>query len=345
MEESAGPLGPIQLRACLHETLWGGRNLAALAGKVLPPEASIGESWETELRNVACNQPYAGRTLEALSAVFGERLYGSRARQVYGPRFPLLAKFIDAQQQLSVQVHPDDIYAAAHEDGKLGKTEVWYILHAQPGGSIVYGMRRPTDSDEVRSAIAAHRLEELLHVLPVTAGDVIFVPAGTVHAIGAGVVLYELQEYSDITYRLYDYGRLQADGTPRTLHVEQALAVMDYTPPTMTKARPVDHSSASGRVLAACRYFVLEEQRLHGPLIGRSDGASCEIVTMLQGRLSVTGPGGSCVLGLGETAVLPAAMGECRLQGEHARFARSYVPHADAAALSAWTSAQSAGVP
>ncbi len=345
MPASDERLGPIQLRASLHETLWGGQHLAALAGKVLPPDASIGESWETEVTNVASNPPYAGRTLGELAQACGERLYGTRAAEVVGQRFPLLAKFIDARRQLSVQVHPNDAYAAAHEGGQLGKTEVWYILHAEAGGSVVYGLRRPTSEAEVRAAIAANRLEELLDVVQVRAGDVIFVPAGTVHAVGAGVVLFELQEYSEITYRLYDYGRLQADGTPRALHIEQALAVMRFDPPTTQKVRPVGSAESGRRILTACRHFVLEEYLLDGSLLGRTDPASCEIVTVLDGRLAISADGGECALGLGDTAVLPAAMGGYCLLGNQARYMRAYVPREDDPALPAWGDTQSAAAP
>jgi len=141
-------------------------------------------------------------------------------------RFPLLAKFIDARADLSVQVHPDDTYAQAHEGGKLGKTECWYILRAEPGARVVYGLKRSSSVAEVRRAVEETQLDELLNAFEVHSGDVIFVPAGTVHAICSGVVLYELQEYSDVTYRLYDYGRIQANGRPRELHLERGLALL-----------------------------------------------------------------------------------------------------------------------
>ena len=199
-------------------------------GKSLPDGALVGESWETAVESVVCNAPYTGMTLGEMTARLGESLLGHRAVAMFGQRFPLLAKFIDARQWLSVQVHPDDVYAAAHEHGKLGKTEMWYILHAEAGAQVVYGLKREASRDEVRAAIQRNRLEDLLHMAEVTAGDVIFVPAGTVHAIGGGITLYELQEYSDVTYRLYDYGRLQANGQPRELHIDASLEVMRMVP-------------------------------------------------------------------------------------------------------------------
>lgn len=337
-------LTPLPLTCTLHPTLWGGQRLTLHAGKTLPPGAAIGESWETELACSVREGPHEGTTLGELVNLLGEDLLGWRGIAVYGRRFPLLTKFIDAQQWLSVQVHPDDAYAAAHEDGKLGKTEVWYILHAEPGAQIVYGLRRPSNRDEVRVAITADRLEELLALREVTAGEVIFVPAGTVHAIGGGIVLYELQEYSDVTYRLYDYGRVQADGTRRALHVEQSLDVMSFTPADarFTPVEVADAALPAGarRVLAACRYFVLEELRLTGAWEHATTGASCEILSVLEGECHVRGRDGESVaLRRGETAVLPARLGVYRLEGE-ARVMRSYVPEADDESLVRWQAAQ-----
>lgn len=347
MADARSPLVPLPLLCSLHPTLWGGRRLEAHAGKPLPPDGAIGEAWETELSCAVREGPHSGTTLGELVERLGEDLLGRRAMEVLGPRFPLLAKFLDARQPLSVQVHPDDAYAAVHEGGKLGKTEVWYILHAEPGAQIVYGLCRASSRDEVRAAIGADRLEELLAMHEVTAGEVIFVPAGTVHAIGGGIVLYELQEYSDVTYRLYDYGRLQPDGTRRTLHIESSLDVMRYAP-TQARFTPVTLADAAlpqgaRRVLAACRYFVLEEVRLVDAWERTTSGASCEIITVLEGTCHLSaGDGTTTALGRGETAVLPARLGAYRLAGE-ARLMRSYVPEEDDESLAAWRAAQPSG--
>lgn len=345
MSEDAGPRGPIKLKPTLHETIWGGQHLARVAGKPLPADARVGESWETETGNRAENPPYAGSDLGELVHRYGERLLGRRAVEVFGERFPLLAKFIDANDKLSVQVHPNDAYAREHEGGKLGKTEAWYILQTAPGAQLVYGLKEPTTSDQVRAAITENRLEDLLHYAEVQPGDVVFVPAGTVHAIGAGIVLYELQEYSDVTYRLYDYGRLQSNGQPRDLHIEQSLAVMDYAPsgPATVKSATLSGGPAGvkRRALVGCRYFVLEENEIASDAMGVMNGASCEIITVLDGTLRVAvGGGAGMELARGETAVLPAGMGVYRLKSQGARYLRSYVPEAQDAALRAWQMAQ-----
>jgi mannose-6-phosphate isomerase len=336
---------PIKLAATLHETIWGGRDLADVAGKRLPAGARVGESWETEVGNVAVAPPYDGRTLAQLVEELGEALVGARALEVFGPRFPLLAKFLDARDKLSVQVHPADAYAREHEAGKLGKTEAWYILRAEPGAQLVYGLERPATVDEVRRAIAETRLEALLHYVTVRPGDVVFVPAGTVHAIGAGIVLYELQEYSDVTYRLYDYGRLQDDGTPRQLHVAQGLAVMRFDRPAADTAVPAAAPElapgVARRVLVACQYFVLEELRAGGRWLAATRPTSCEIISVLQGSCQLVPDGGRPLdLGLGETAVLPASLGAYEVRGDDVRFLRSYVPTPDDAAWALWRAAQ-----
>jgi mannose-6-phosphate isomerase len=336
---------PIKLRASLHETIWGGADLAKTAGKAVAPGARIGESWETEVGNVAVNEPYAGATLAALVDSLGAALIGTRALALFGPRFPLLAKFINAREQLSVQVHPGDAYAREREHGKLGKTEAWYVLDARPGARLVYGWRQATTADAVRAAIAHEHLEDLLETFEAHSGDVVFVPAGTVHAIGAGITLYELQEYSDVTYRLYDYGRRQLDGTQRELHVERALDVLNYAATGARTVRAVDvpdsARAATRRVLVGCEYFVLEEISLRAPLDAMTAVTSCEIISVLAGECEVRAPAGAALtLKLGDTAVLPALLGAYTLRGEPARLLRSYVPSPDDPVLALWRAAQ-----
>ena len=334
MTASGAGLRPIHLRASLHETIWGGQNLARYAGKPVPHGAKVGESWETEIGNQAINPPYQGRRLGDLVAELGELLLGSQALAIFGPRFPLLAKFIDAQDKLSVQVHPGDEYAREHENGKLGKTEAWYILHAEPGAALIHGLERPVTREEVQQAIADVALEALVHSEPVQAGDVVFVPAGTVHAIGAGIILYELQEYSDVTYRLYDYGRLTAQGKPRELHIGRSLDVMSYEPTNTHKVQPVVLNDAGNgnlhRCLVACRYFVLEELAFQGPLSGTTSSTSCQILSLLDGECTLrSGGDDALLLGKGATVVLPAQLGAYTLEGSSCRLLRSYVPTPD----------------
>jgi len=336
---------PLLLDGSLHETIWGGQGLE-IAGKRLPAGARVGDSWETAVESVVRVGTERGRTLGELVDDWGERLIGWRAHAVYGPRFPLLTKFIDAHEWLSVQVHPEDAYAARHESGKLGKTEMWLVLRAEPGAQLAYGLKRSVSPAEVRAAIAATRLEELLCTFEPSPGDVVFVPAGTVHAIGGGILLYELQEYSDVTYRLYDYGRIQADGRPRELHIERALDVMRFAPHGPARVVTPPSAASSGviqrRILSACRYFVAEDLQLASSLSAVTDPASCEILTVLSGSCAIQTATGDWPLALGDTAVLPASLGSYTLAGREARLVRAYVPREDDPALDIWRAAQPA---
>ena len=309
----------------------------------MPADRLIGESWETAIDSLIIEGPHTGEPLEAAVEALGAELLGSRAVAVFGVRFPLLAKFIDAQQWLSVQAHPDDTYAAAHEGGKLGKTEAWYILDAAPGARIVYGVKRPVNREAVRAAVEQAQLEDLLLTVEVEAGDVVFVPAGTVHAIGAGVALFELQEYSDITYRLYDYGRIQANGQPRELHVDRALDVMRYDPSPTVKATSRIMSAddtSERRTLVACEYFVEEELRLGGRFTGSVTDASLQILTVLEGACELRATNTQPMrLGLGDTTVLPAGMGDYVIEGR-SRLIRAYVPEPNDQSLIRWRMAQ-----
>jgi mannose-6-phosphate isomerase len=340
-------LYPFKLKESFHATIWGGQRLGLHGWKRLTtPNVAIGESWETEIQNVVLSGPYQGKTLGNLVDELGGELLGEQAIAVFGKRFPLLAKFIDANAKLSVQVHPDDRYAAENEDGQLGKTEFWYILAADPGSTIIHGFKTPTSSTEVRKAIEGETLEDLLNKVPVAAGDVIFVPAGTVHAIGSGVLLFELQEYSDITYRMYDYGRLTAAGVPRELHVKKSLEVAHYCVSPRVKAQPVLLAKEDGyedRCLIACQYFVTREitfkQRngLYGQMKGTT-GGSCIIITALDGAVQV-GYGKALAssekLMRGQTMVLPAELGNYCLEGEGILLF-SYVPMQEDEAWMAW---------
>ncbi len=334
---------PIRLEASLHETIWGGRTLEREKWKQLPDgDVAIGEAWETEISTIVQNGSCAGKTLSTLVDEWGPSLLGEQAMAIFGSRFPLLAKFIDANANLSVQVHPEDTYAALHEGGKLGKTEFWYILAAEPDAKIVYGFKHDTQREAVQHAIEHVTLEELLHEEPVSAGDVVFVPAGTVHAICCGVLLYELQEYSDVTYRMYDYGRLTASGKPRELHVERSLDISHYTAAQHVKAKPVVLTGGTGyeeRCLVACRYFVTRELLLkEGANVQRDTTDSCIILSSIGAEVSVRYGDAltqSEILARGQTMILPAALGTYRIEGSGALLF-SYVPATDDTALMAW---------
>jgi len=198
----------------------------------LLPKVWGSESWEVscygEYVSEVENGQLAGDSLQDLLETYMADLVGDSVYEIYGNRFPLLAKFIDAQDDLGVQVHPDD-ETAYDRHRELGKTEMWYVVDAEEGGSLTLGFSRETDMDELQEALEQHRVMDLLQRVPVKRGDVIFLPAGTVHAINRGVKVAEIQESSDITYRIYDYERPGLDGRLRPLHIEDAIEVIDYT--------------------------------------------------------------------------------------------------------------------
>ena len=202
------------------DTPWGGFALKGLFGKD-SPEDITGESLEVSalpgLESRVAGGDYAGKTLQEMFSLWGKSLTG-----LEGNDFPLLLKLLDTRECLSVQVHPDDAYALSHE-GKLGKSEAWYILDAAPGSELVYGIN--TRGQSLRSVLDAGKLESCLRRTEVHAGDVFYIPAGTIHALGPGIRCYEIQQASDLTYRLWDWGRIGKDGKPRRLHIDQAVAV------------------------------------------------------------------------------------------------------------------------
>src|SRR4051812_25265131 len=206
---------PLLFAPSLHEKVWGGQQLESRLGKVPPSDQPIGESWEIYWKNRVANGEFRGKTLGDLIAEHPEEMVGSKNAD---PEFPLLIKFLDAQDWLSVQVHPDDKLALELEGEPRGKTECWYIIDATPDAQIAYGFSEQLDAASYRKAIEAGRSKEVLQYVRVAPGDFIYLPAGQLHAIGPGILLYELQQTSDTTYRLYDWDRMGLDGKPRELH-------------------------------------------------------------------------------------------------------------------------------
>jgi mannose-6-phosphate isomerase len=333
-------LAPFCTERKIVEPIWGGSRLAAWLGLPEPRPARLGETWQVFDTNVVVNGPYAGRTLAALVAEYGPALVGSRTAARYGADFPLLAKFIDAGDRLSIQVHPDDAYAHSHEahTGFHGKTEAWYILDAASGATVTYGLSRPSTREEFAAAVADGTVETLLGQLPVAPGDVIFVPAGTLHAINAGIVLFEIQQKSDLTYRVYDYDRRDAKtGQPRELHLARALAVSSFAPAAGGKVNPL--ALSPGRdLLIACDYFALERWSGALPRRGNTDPATFEILTLIDGSARLRWSGGSLPLARGDSVVLPATMGDWALapDGAALTFLRAYVPDCAELAAEAW---------
>lgn len=306
---------PLLLDPLYDRKIWGGRRLETLLTKTLPAGEPIGESLESGDDAIVANGPLAGSTLRDLVkrdplALLGVR--GLAASQPYG-NFPLLVKFIDATDILSLQLHPDDEAAAAL--GKRGKTEAWYVVHADPGAMLITGMSRAAGGSEVRTSIADGTFEAFLERRLVSASDSLIVPAGTMHAIGAGVLLYEVQENSDITFRLYDWGRLDDQGQPRELHLEQALDSLH--PDRHARITEPLRRDEWREVLSACRYFSLERWQISGiQTLSGSGGDTFRLLSCIEGSFQIGyNRSGVVDIGLGWTVLLPANMPDVILNG------------------------------
>jgi len=232
--------------------------------------------------------------------------------------FPLLIKFIDAKGDLSVQVHPDDEYAL-REEGEQGKTEMWYVVDAEPDASLIYGFQQEISKEEFQQRIENNTLLEVCNQVPVHKGDVFFIKAGTLHAIGSGILIYEVQQSSNLTYRVYDYGRVGKDGKPRQLHIDKALAVTKLEVPKSTAEKMVDidvFPNLDIKLLAKCKYFKVYHGCLHGDSAMHTGEDSFHCLTVLEGALKLTGNGENLTLNKGKTVFVPAGLGTYQVQGQ-----------------------------
>jgi mannose-6-phosphate isomerase len=328
-------LYPLLTQRKLVEPIWGGTTLTQWLDLPEPRPSKLGETWQVYDTNQVLNGSLAGHTLAELAREYGAALVGTRTVERYGNDFPLLAKFIDAADRLSIQVHPNDEYAHTVEaaTGFHGKTEAWYIVQAAPGATVTYGVNRPTSREEFAAAIAAGEVEKLVGVLPVKAGDVVFVPAGTLHAINAGIVLFEIQQKSDLTYRLYDYNRRDAKtGQLRELHVEKSLDVLDYQPSKVRFGTPLPLSPDwVPQLLVACPYFALERWAFEGSRKLKTEPGSFEIWTLLEGAGTIRWAEEALTLRRGDSVVVPADLGDYSWNSSEGKvqLLRAYVPDLD----------------
>ena len=285
-------LYPLVFRPIFKERVWGGREMERLYRKPLPGSAAIGESWEIsdhgDNLSVVANGPLAGRTLRSIMEEDQEALLGEVLPMANG-RFPLLIKILDARERLSLQVHPP-----AEVAPKLGgepKTEMWFVAQAMTGATLYAGLKRGVTRQQFEAALACNELEPLVHKLAPRAGDALFVPSGRLHAIGAGLVIFEIQQNSDTTYRVYDWGR------PREIHVEQSLQCIDFNDfePSLADARE--------EVLVACEHFVCARLKLDAPRPLRCND-SFHIIAAVEGRVDI----GDVPLVAGQFALVPASL-------------------------------------
>ena len=312
-------LYPLKLAAPLKDYIWGGTRLKDEYGKTTDLDR-VAESWELSChrdgQSIIQNGPEAGKSLMQYLEEQGSSVLGRNAGKF--PYFPLLIKLIDARDDLSVQVHPDNEYAMRVE-GEPGKTELWYIVDAEPGASLLYGFSKEIGREEFLHRARNGTILEVCNRVPVKKGDVFFIASGTLHAIGKGILLCEIQQNSNTTYRIYDYGRLGKDGSPRELHLEKAADVVRLAPPPSV-TKPAAHidilSGAEVDLLASCEYFTAYHVDLRGSLQLKAGQDSFQSLTVLSGSLQMDAAGGKAGLGKGETAFLPAGLGDYSVAGQ-----------------------------
>lgn len=309
-------LYPLKFIPIVKDKIWGGHKLEQLFGKNPDGLPNIGESWElsgcgTDV-SVVQNGYLAGNSLDELLEVYMGDLVGDKIYERFGQTFPLLFKLIDANDDLSIQVHPNDEVAAKRHNS-FGKTEMWYILDAAVDATLIAGFAKDSNADEYARKLAEGQLETLLQKTPVAKGDAIFIHAGLVHAIGKGIVLAEIQQTSDITYRIYDYNRKDASGNTRQLHTAEALDVIDYSAngkPKIAYSQNLNHVVN----LAKCQYFttnVLEFDRIierdYAPL------DSFVVYMCVDGGVTVETNDDKIKVAVGETVLIPAILNDVRL--------------------------------
>ena len=304
---------PLKFKTIFKSVVWGGENIAPFKG-VETEQHNIGESWELSgvkgNESVVAEGELAGKTVAELAAEYKGELLGQKVYEKTGTEFPLLVKFIDARDDLSIQVHPDDKLAAERHNGSKGKTEMWYVVQADEKAHLMSGLTKNITPEEYASKVDDNTVTEVLHDYNVKAGDVFFLPAGRIHSIGSGCFIAEIQQTSDITYRIYDFGRKGLDGKPRELHTELSKAAIDYTVLPDYKTAYTEKQNEENEIVS-CEYFTTSLYDLDKPVTKEVKSLdSFLIVICTEGKGSLTDSEGNTVsLRQGETVLVPACTG------------------------------------
>ena len=309
----------MKLKPAGKDYLWGGSRLRKEYGKDIPLQP-LAETWECSIHpdglSVIVNGSYAGRTLADVLKLHPEYI-GPKA--LPGDELPILVKFIDAKENLSVQVHPDDAYAREYEH-QNGKTEMWYVLDAQDDASLIYGFEHPVTKDLLRDSINNGSLDKHLHKVKVKRGDVYYVPAGTVHGIGAGTLLAEIQQSSNVSYRIYDYDRIDKDGKKRELHFDKAVNVMNMNAvlETNQKSRLVHYYPGCSReILCRSRYFETERIEVTTECSLGVIDTSFQVLLCINGKGRIeTDENETVKFAKGDCLFIPSGIGKCYLSGK-----------------------------
>ncbi|WP_127586444.1 type I phosphomannose isomerase catalytic subunit [Paenibacillus koleovorans] len=319
---------PLLFQPLLKERVWGGRSLEQFGLEL--PEGPIGEGWmigdHPNGTTRVVNGAFAGAGLDDVRKQYGASFFGTKGEEFTGDngRFPLLIKLLDCNDDLSVQVHPDNGYSKL-PPGELGKTEMWYVLGAKPGSKIIYGLQPGKSRDDVARALQDGTIMDVLQLVDVQAGDSFYIPAGTVHALCAGVLVAEIQQNSDTTYRLFDYNRPGLDGKPRELHIEDSLNVIAYEGSGATRMTTELAAPQQWLTLAESPYFRVEKAKVEGEWKLSTTPDSFVILVVCDGGGEVTWPDGRIGVKPGDCLLLPASLGDYALEGAFTVL-RSYLP-------------------
>ncbi|MDG1893361.1 MAG: class I mannose-6-phosphate isomerase [Fuerstiella sp.] len=303
---------PLSFTPLLKQIRWGGRKLGSLLNKPIAAADDYAESWEVadhdSGQSIVASGTFAGKTLRELIGSHRHELLGCQSDMA---QFPLLIKFLDANDWLSLQVHPNDAQALTWNPQENGKTEAWIIVAAEPDSMICAGLKHGVTRDEFQQRLNDGSIEQSLHLIPAIPGDCIYVPAQTVHAIGPGIVLAEVQQQSNLTFRLHDWGRVGADGKPREIHVEESLACIDFDRGPVDPIVPAEQVTADYRLeeLVRCDYFVIHRHHSVTAFELKLDDRF-RIVMVLDGHTEVRTKFGTLALAKGETLLLPASLGQ-----------------------------------
>lgn len=307
---------PLQFKAEMKERIWGGRALEDF-GLALPPGA-IGEGWMISDHpngiTRVMNGPLQGLGLDQVREKYGKEWFGTHGSAASNGRFPLLIKLLDCNDNLSVQVHPTDDYIGLPQ-GESGKTEMWYILSAKPDAKIIYGLKENMDAKAMSRAMEEGLVMDTLHEVSVKAGDAFYIPAGTVHALCSGVVVAEIQQNSDTTYRLYDYNRPGLDGKLRELHVEESLRVIAYDNAGASRMNTMNMEPGEWLTIASSPYFLVEKGLIEDSEAAATSPDSFVILVIAEGEGRLSWEEGEQSVRAGECFLLPATLGRYELSG------------------------------
>jgi mannose-6-phosphate isomerase len=328
-------LYPLKFMPVYKDYMWGGRNLEKLGKKL--PEGIVAESWEISCHpdglSAIANGRFEGVTLSDLIREFGRRIVGHRLPESALRKFPLLVKLIDANAKLSVQVHPEDEYAMTHENGELGKNEMWYIISATPGAKLIYDVSSGVTKESFTQAVKENTIGSCLKEIEVFPGDTLNIPAGLVHAIGEGIVLAEIQQNSNTTYRVYDYDRVDMQGNKRPLHIEKALDVIDFNVGgRKEKAEGLKvkiNNNSFKEYKVANRYFSVELYTVNSQIAEETDGGKFHLYIFTEGAGEILWSSGTLKIKGGDSVLIPAALGHYSLTGNF-KALKSYVPDIEA---------------